>query len=178
MRFPSPGTRCALAAPFHPCRPESRRSVFCGTFLRVAPTGCCPAPAQEKPGLSSRGKNPPAIASPTAPKARLFIGKNRGKFKWSGKNPGKNLGSSREPLFPAPGNAAPTPAGRIPSRRLQTETPVFAPDSPAGGYPLHFLMFTAQTITRPSKDAWSAGDRNQFHQKPITSRRSPRNFMR
>ncbi len=27
-----PKPRCALAAPFRPCRPESRRSVFCGTF--------------------------------------------------------------------------------------------------------------------------------------------------
>ena len=27
--------------------------VFCGTFLRVAPTGCCPAPCSLEPGLSS-----------------------------------------------------------------------------------------------------------------------------
>ncbi len=35
---------------------------FCGTFLRVAPTGRYPAPCPMKPGLSSRGTggNPPA----------------------------------------------------------------------------------------------------------------------
>jgi len=27
--------------------------VFCGTFLRVAPTGCYPAPCSLEPGLSS-----------------------------------------------------------------------------------------------------------------------------
>ena len=31
---------CALTAPFHPCRPFRRWSVLCGTFLRVASTGC------------------------------------------------------------------------------------------------------------------------------------------
>ena len=43
---PLPAERCALTAPFHPCRPFGRRFVFCGTFLRVAATGgypaCCP----------------------------------------------------------------------------------------------------------------------------------------
>ncbi len=45
--FPSPGTRCALTAPFHPYRADTlraRRSVLCGTFPRVAPAGCYPAP--------------------------------------------------------------------------------------------------------------------------------------
>jgi hypothetical protein len=36
-----PDARCALTAPFHPCRPgprpRRRRSVFCGTFPRVTP---------------------------------------------------------------------------------------------------------------------------------------------
>jgi hypothetical protein len=39
---PLPEARCALTAPFHPCHARSRavrRSVLCGTFLRVAPTG-------------------------------------------------------------------------------------------------------------------------------------------
>ena len=44
---PLPSGRCALTAPFHPYRPRpkerGRRSVFCGTFLRVAATGCYPA---------------------------------------------------------------------------------------------------------------------------------------
>jgi len=39
-----PGRWCALTAPFHPClcaarRQHHRRSVLCGTFLQVAPTG-------------------------------------------------------------------------------------------------------------------------------------------
>jgi hypothetical protein len=44
---PSPAARCALTAPFHPCR--RRRSAglavcFCGTFPGVAPAGRYPAP--------------------------------------------------------------------------------------------------------------------------------------
>ena len=39
------------------------RFVFCGTFLRVTPTGCYPAPCSAEPGLSSpppddRGRSP------------------------------------------------------------------------------------------------------------------------
>ena len=52
-----PGRWCALTAPFHPhlCARLGgrghRRSVLCGTFLRVAPTGCEPAsfPAEPRP---------------------------------------------------------------------------------------------------------------------------------
>ena len=45
---PSPGARCALAAPFHPY-PRGRlgprgRFAFCGTFPGVAPAGRYPAP--------------------------------------------------------------------------------------------------------------------------------------
>ena len=43
----SPPARCALTAPFHPCRGlrnASRRSVLCGTFPGVAPAGRYPAP--------------------------------------------------------------------------------------------------------------------------------------
>ena len=42
-----PPARCALTAPFHPCRGlrnAPRRSVFCGTFPRLAPAGRYPAP--------------------------------------------------------------------------------------------------------------------------------------
>ena len=42
-----PPARCALTAPFHPCRGirnAPRRSVLCGTFPRLAPAGCYPAP--------------------------------------------------------------------------------------------------------------------------------------
>ncbi len=45
---PSPAARCALTAPFHPCRPAGgpagRRFAFCGTFPGVAPAGRYPAP--------------------------------------------------------------------------------------------------------------------------------------
>jgi len=48
---PSPAARCALTAPFHPCRPPAanrtgtgRRYIFCGTFPGVAPAGRYPAP--------------------------------------------------------------------------------------------------------------------------------------
>ena len=36
-----------------PFRVRSWRFVFCGTFLRVTPTGSYPAPCSEEPGLSS-----------------------------------------------------------------------------------------------------------------------------
>src|SRR5580700_1834839 len=46
---PLPAARCALTAPFHPCRPPGRpetgrRCIFCGTFPGVAPAGGYPAP--------------------------------------------------------------------------------------------------------------------------------------
>jgi len=46
---PLPAARCALTAPFHPCRPTGmpetgRRCTFCGTFPGVAPAGRYPAP--------------------------------------------------------------------------------------------------------------------------------------
>ena len=44
MPLPLPVARCALTAPFHPCRPEGRRFAFCGTFPGVAPAGRYPAP--------------------------------------------------------------------------------------------------------------------------------------
>src|ERR1700747_1341653 len=49
MPVPLPDPRCALAAPFHPCRAEAPkdgggRFVFCGTFPGVAPAGRYPAP--------------------------------------------------------------------------------------------------------------------------------------
>jgi len=46
---PLPAARCALTAPFHPCRPlgipeTGWRCTFCGTFPGVAPAGRYPAP--------------------------------------------------------------------------------------------------------------------------------------
>ena len=40
-----PWPRCALAAPFRPCRAEARRSAFCGTIPWIAPAGHYPAPS-------------------------------------------------------------------------------------------------------------------------------------
>ncbi len=42
--LPLPVARWALTPPFHPCRGEPRRSVFCGTVPGVAPAGRYPAP--------------------------------------------------------------------------------------------------------------------------------------
>ena len=44
LPVPSPGQRCALTAPFHPCRAVARRFAFCGTFPGLAPAGRYPAP--------------------------------------------------------------------------------------------------------------------------------------
>src|SRR5262249_11550207 len=44
---PLPEARCALAAPFHPCRGNFARgglNLFCGTFPGVTPAGRYPAP--------------------------------------------------------------------------------------------------------------------------------------
>jgi len=47
---PLPAARCALTAPFHPCRPIAAQAArglavcFCGTFPGVAPAGRYPAP--------------------------------------------------------------------------------------------------------------------------------------
>ncbi len=64
----SPGRRWALTPPFHrrPCPHQAGRRLcpFCGTLLRVAPTGCYPAPCSVEPGLSSSGARPPAAVRP------------------------------------------------------------------------------------------------------------------
>ena len=59
-----PGRWCALTAPFHPhlCpmrAPGHRRSVLCGTVLRVAPTGCEPASCPVEPRPSSAWRTTP-----------------------------------------------------------------------------------------------------------------------
>ena len=45
--------RCALTAPFHPYITDVMRYLFCGTFHRIAPSGCYPAPCPVEYGLSS-----------------------------------------------------------------------------------------------------------------------------
>ena len=42
----SPGTRCALTAPSHPCRRRRRRFAFCGAIPGVAPGGRYPPPCR------------------------------------------------------------------------------------------------------------------------------------
>ena len=64
---PLPAARCALTAPFHPCRPPPRKAAssavcFCGTFPGVAPAGRYPAPylrgARTFLSPRNRGKRP------------------------------------------------------------------------------------------------------------------------
>ena len=53
-----PSARCALTAPFHPCRALSaRRYIFCGTFRGLAPPRRYLAPCPQEPGLSSHPVN-------------------------------------------------------------------------------------------------------------------------
>src|SRR5262245_61816099 len=42
--LPLPAARCALTAPFHPCRPKAGGLLLCGTFPGVAPAGRYPTP--------------------------------------------------------------------------------------------------------------------------------------
>ncbi len=49
-RFTLTGELTSSGSPFST---KSRRSIFCGTFLRVTPTGRYPAPCSMEPGLSS-----------------------------------------------------------------------------------------------------------------------------
>ncbi len=46
------------------CPASHRRFVLCGTVLRVAPTGCYPAPCPLESGRSSDGSSPHAVAQP------------------------------------------------------------------------------------------------------------------
>ena len=84
-----PPARCALTAPFHPCRGKRnapRRSVLCGTFPGLAPAGCYPAPLvhgartflpgnlsvpPERPSgrLTGRGMGAPGVAVKGRPAA-------------------------------------------------------------------------------------------------------------
>jgi hypothetical protein len=66
-REPLPAARCALTAPFHPCRrcPEAAlgRYVFCGTFRRLAPPRRYLALCPVEPGLSSPAMKPERLSS-------------------------------------------------------------------------------------------------------------------
>ena len=67
-----PPTRCALTAPFHPCRSRQGlgRSALCCTFRGLAPPRCYLAPDPPEPGLSSteaklQQRLPGRLSSPT-----------------------------------------------------------------------------------------------------------------
>ena len=75
--FPSPETRCALTAPFHPYRDTQRprRSALCGTFPEIRPAFTGQAPPDVirhrmsmEPGLSSTAAFRPL---PQRPSGRL-----------------------------------------------------------------------------------------------------------
>src|SRR5207342_2388388 len=55
--FPLPETRCALTAPFHPCRHPRGigRSAFCGTFPEIAPRLRAVSPAGRYPAPHVHG---------------------------------------------------------------------------------------------------------------------------
>ena len=59
--------RTVSPLPVRARRARHRRSVLCGTFLRVAPTGCYPAPCPVESGRSSAGSlaGPDAAIRPT-----------------------------------------------------------------------------------------------------------------
>jgi len=59
-----PLARCALTAPFHPCRRREAlgRSDLCGTFRRLAPPRGYLAPCPVEPGLSSVPKHRDCLA--------------------------------------------------------------------------------------------------------------------
>jgi len=54
-----PDSWWALTPPFHPYPTYVGRSVFCGTFLGVTPTGCYPASRSVELGLSSGKRDLP-----------------------------------------------------------------------------------------------------------------------
>src|SRR4051794_40151248 len=67
-----PGSPRALVVSYTTVSPlppiARRRSLFCGTFPRVAPGGCCPPPCPVESGLSSAERSEEA---PTRPPGRL-----------------------------------------------------------------------------------------------------------
>src|SRR4051812_23601289 len=61
-----------------PGEPGHRRSVFCGTVLRVAPTGCYPAPFPVESGRSSDGSSPYATIRPAHHRRRIIARRKQG----------------------------------------------------------------------------------------------------
>ncbi len=85
--YPRPrhrGTPCALTARFHPYRgPKPPAVCFCGTFLRVSPTGRYPAPCPMEPGRSSTL----ARRDDPAPSAMSTVHEARPARKWGRRQP-------------------------------------------------------------------------------------------
>jgi len=73
-----PPARCALTAPFHPCRPlaRGRRCIFCGTFRGLAPPRRYLAPCPAEPGLSST-RLAPGSGCPAGSVASVALRKSR-----------------------------------------------------------------------------------------------------
>src|SRR5260221_9267151 len=105
MPPPLPTARCALTAPFHPCRPpkRARRFAFCGTFPGVTPAGRYPAPCFR----GARTFLPPPVAERRAairPSGALKLGRQCGPVnevtrRLNGtKRPPTRLGIEREQL--------------------------------------------------------------------------------
>jgi hypothetical protein len=70
-----PATRCALTAPFRPCRAETRWFIFCGTFPQVTLAGHYPAPflAGARTFLPHAVTRIPAVAQPSGALALAVI---------------------------------------------------------------------------------------------------------
>ena len=72
----SPGRRCALTAPFHPCLCAAPRGAppsavcLCGTFPRVSPGRCPRPPCSAVSGLSSTGCLPRRGCAARSPHGR------------------------------------------------------------------------------------------------------------
>ena len=102
MPFLLPGTRCALTAPFHPCRRAREGATWrfrlCGAVPGVAPAGCYPAPCLRGARTFLSRENPRAAIRPS--------GERRGRLKGGGRQAPDN-GSDHSTANAAPGRTAP-----------------------------------------------------------------------
>jgi hypothetical protein len=123
LPFQSPGKRWSLTPPFHPYLCKQRRSVFCGTGLRVAPSGRYPPPCSTEPGRSSgcshntRSSSCPIRPSSIAGCATPGISVSPGPVWCCGKFPAA-CAATLWPIFLPRPRAGPTLAGRTNPRAL------------------------------------------------------------
>ena len=74
----SPGARCALTAPFHPCRPRGAGGLLSVALsLGSRPPGVTRHRVSVEPGLSSPGPGPGAAIRPSGPQALRPLAANR-----------------------------------------------------------------------------------------------------